>query len=304
MLLFKWYQDIPFSQDEFKEFINKWEYCNLKAYCAVLPFLSGTVTGTNNFDTKLFTCYIDQTPIGFFIDNAGILGLPFFPPLNKIISEPEYDAFNIVSSFPLIKTYRTLMGPLEYIIAFEKLFNQTNRTAINYYFFFHPGFKQDTLWDSNPFDSKIKNQSSYTIRRLTVDDVKIVFPLQEAYEHEEVIINASFYNAEFCLNNLINVLGSEYTLGLFKGKKLLAKAGTNAIGHSFCQVGGIYTLPQFRNLGLSQMLVNRLLSDLAVKNKRLCLFVKKENKSAIKVYENCGFQNSGDFRISYHFGQL
>ncbi len=138
------------------------------------------------------------------------------------------------------------------------------------------------------------------IRRAGIVDLTALFPLQRSYEKEEVLLDPGAFNATSCLLHLQRSLRKEITLVAELDGRIVAKAGTNAQGLDYYQIGGVFTEPEFRNRGISRKLLQALLWQIAALQKNACLFVKKHNQAAIHLYRSLNFQMREDFAISYH----
>ena len=79
----------------------------------------------------------------------------------------------------------------------------------------------------------------------------------------------------------------------------VATCGANAEGLGWIQIGGVYTSPQYRSMGISGLLIRTLAGYAEQKGKNLTLFVKINNAPALRLYKNCGFTYYDDFKISY-----
>ena len=80
----------------------------------------------------------------------------------------------------------------------------------------------------------------------------------------------------------------------------VAKAGTNARGYGYDQIGGVFTRVKLRNRGIGTTVMQTLMKEIAKDGKKVCLFVKKTNPSALAMYANIGFKTVGEYRISYY----
>jgi predicted GNAT family acetyltransferase len=79
----------------------------------------------------------------------------------------------------------------------------------------------------------------------------------------------------------------------------VAKAGTNARGIEYDQIGGVFVSPAYRNRGFARQVLTHLLKSIFLQGRKPCLFVKKSNSPALGLYRSLGFQERGTFRISY-----
>ncbi len=87
---------------------------------------------------------------------------------------------------------------------------------------------------------------------------------------------------------------------LLENEKIVSKANTNAISTHFFQIGGVYTLKDFRSRGYASALVKHIALEAKSLNRQAILFVKKENPSAIKAYSNAGFVITSSYKIIYY----
>lgn len=68
-------------------------------------------------------------------------------------------------------------------------------------------------------------------------------------------------------------------------------------GDNFIVIGSIYTKESFRQQGFGKKIVKLLINEVLSRKKVPILLVKKENRVAIDLYENLGFQKKSDFQI-------
>ena len=80
----------------------------------------------------------------------------------------------------------------------------------------------------------------------------------------------------------------------------MSKAGTNAHGFTFAQIGGVYTTEKNRNQGIAEYVLSVLLTGIFETRKGASLFVKKNNGAAIKLYKKLGFGVTDEFKITYY----
>lgn len=137
------------------------------------------------------------------------------------------------------------------------------------------------------------------IIRCTPSLAESLFPLQEAYEKEEVVYNLATYNADVSLRALKKNLQEQAVYALLKDGALVAKGGTNAQGMQYVQLGGVYTIPAFRSNGYARALVLHIVRDFAAAGKQVTLFVKPQNAAAVRLYTHCGFAKYGEYESVY-----
>jgi len=137
-------------------------------------------------------------------------------------------------------------------------------------------------------------------RRAGPPDAAALFPLQEAYEKEEVLIDPAHFNAGQCMKSLAQGLSDELLYVLEKDGRPVAKAGTNARGFTVDQIGGVYTVPAERGKGFARILMVALLREAFREKTGASLFVKKKNRPAIQLYNGLGFRPVDEYAISYY----
>ena len=136
-------------------------------------------------------------------------------------------------------------------------------------------------------------------RRARAGDLEALFPLQEGYEKEEVLFDPGEFNAIVSRIHFLKSLKRQEIGALWLDGRAVAKAGTNALTERWVQVGGVYTLPEFRRQGLQKRLLSSLLEGWHAEGRGACLFVKKGNPGALDLYRSLGFVPSGGFTILY-----
>jgi len=138
------------------------------------------------------------------------------------------------------------------------------------------------------------------IRMAGEADAHALFPLQKAYELEEVVVDPRHFNDAQCLKLLHRTLKEELVFVAERDGVPVAKAATNARGFSVDQIGGVFTVPGSRGMGVGRLVVSELLKRVLREKEGACLFVKKRNRPAISLYERLGFLPVTDYVISYY----
>jgi ribosomal protein S18 acetylase RimI-like enzyme len=138
------------------------------------------------------------------------------------------------------------------------------------------------------------------VLRRGVQDREALFPLQAAYEQEEVLPRDAAFNPVSCRFTLEHIVTREQILAAEMENRLVGKINTNAEAFTCFQIGGVYVLPQYRGLGIATRMAASLASRLLAQGKSSSLFVKKQNPAARAVYRKIGFKVLGDYRICYY----
>jgi len=137
------------------------------------------------------------------------------------------------------------------------------------------------------------------VRVASYDDLDALFPLQTAYEYEEVLTPLHRFDAAACRASLGRALKEQLVFVAEEGGKIVAKAGTNARGLGCDQIGGVFTLPERRGRGIGRALVGRLTAAIAELGRKAVLFVKPDNSPALSLYRHLGFEDIGPYRADY-----
>lgn len=144
------------------------------------------------------------------------------------------------------------------------------------------------------------------LHKCSIDDLYILSDLQKAYYLEEVVPVGVSFNEIYGRKLLRRDLQKQLIFALYDKEKALkkcnypvSKAETNAIGFKWCQLGGVYTIKEFRNRGCATFLSLYIARTVLKEGYNTVLFVKKENKAAIQAYKNAQFVNNAEFKIVY-----
>lgn len=139
-----------------------------------------------------------------------------------------------------------------------------------------------------------------TVRKAFPEDTDAIFPLQRAYELEEVYLDPQQFDDRRCRGLLRRGLRDEVTYVAELRGVAVAKAGTNARGFTTDQIGGVFTRRDLRHRGIGRIVMTALLEHIRRDKAHACLFVKKDNDPAIRLYLGLGFVIRGEYRISYY----
>jgi GNAT superfamily N-acetyltransferase len=135
--------------------------------------------------------------------------------------------------------------------------------------------------------------------RCTVEDTEQLLPLQENYEKEEVAPPGDPVDQEAVRISLRTNLAKQHIFMALADRRVVAKAGTNALGLAWVQLGGVYTEPDWRGRGIAASLVRHIANHEREDGKNIALFVKLTNEPARRAYNRSGFKPDTFFRISY-----
>ncbi len=201
------------------------------------------------------------------------------------------DIINLVTPLLKDKPLFSLAGIYESSLLFESSLSLKPSIIYDYYLMTY------TIHEAPTKPNKLLEEKFHLLK-CSKNDMKELFTLQKSYQIEEVLPPGKTISDKMC-KNLLKTRLEEQDVFAIKDcttGRYVAMAGTNAKGVDFIQLGGIYTDISYRNLGLSQMLLNTIIAG---STKNISLFVRTENFPAIKAYTNTGFIKNGSYRICY-----
>lgn len=214
-------------------------------------------------------------------------------PVFKSIDMPNEKEMLDLSSWlkKNVKKIYSIMGTEERVQLISKYLSIKERTLIDYNLM----IKEHTY--ISPHKPDIDN---LFLKKACPDDSAVLLSLEIEYQKEEVFLDPSLIKSSHIYHNLRTTLNNQTIYYLTKGITPIAKAGTNAVGHKWNQIGGVYTDREFRNRGISTWLMDEILKILEKDGKKTVLFVKENNKAAEKVYTKLGFAKKKRFIIIYY----
>ena len=150
-----------------------------------------------------------------------------------------------------------------------------------------------------PFPTTDEAPPGLSIHRASTSDLDRLWNLEKAYQIEEILRAGSRLDERNGRRFFLNTLKNQEVYYVILGGRPVAKAGTNARGWAYDQIGGVFVIPELRRYGIAGAVMDRLLSSIQSSGRRSCLFVKNTNLPALKLYDKLGFRDRGAFRISY-----
>ena len=181
--------------------------------------------------------------------------------------------------------------------------NPAHAKIVNEYFLMRKNLAQEKNAGADlPSQSLEMPQSSeneFRIFQAAPCDEEKLFPLERAYQFEEVIppnfnVSEKLLRDSFRLN-----LQSQRIFALQIEGAPVAKAAITACGKNYALLGGVYTLPEFRRKGFATILIRHILRLLAAENKCASLYARKNKIAAVELYKSLGFESVAEYRIIY-----
>ena len=137
------------------------------------------------------------------------------------------------------------------------------------------------------------------IIRCTENDMENLFEIERNYLQDEVAVRGQKVSDAEVSMRLRQILKNQLYFALISDDKIVSKAYTNAIGKNWIQIGGVYTLFQFRQNGYAALTVSTLCKRILQAHKNISLFVKTKNLPAQQLYQKIGFTFHSDYKIVY-----
>ena len=137
------------------------------------------------------------------------------------------------------------------------------------------------------------------IMRCTENDMENLFEIERNYLQDEVAVRGQKVSDAEVSMRLRQILKNQLYFALISDDRIVSKAYTNAIGKNWIQIGGVYTLFQFRQNGYAALTVSTLCKRILQANKNISLCVKTKNLPAQQLYKKIGFSFHSDYKIVY-----
>lgn len=137
------------------------------------------------------------------------------------------------------------------------------------------------------------------IMRCTENDMENLFEIERNYLQDEVAVRGQKVSDAEVSMRLRQILKNQLYFALISDDRIVSKAYTNAIGKNWIQIGGVYTLFQFRQNGYAALTVSTLCKRILQAHKNISLFVKTKNLPAQRLYQKIGFTFHSNYKIVY-----
>ena len=184
-----------------------------------------------------------------------------------------------------------IMGSREGTEIVQKLYGKTVRCRREYELLVYSGTEYGGFEEIS---------GSLSIKHCTEKDCGALLPLQIEYDKVEVVPDGDSLNTAVCRQNLTRLLKTQEIYSIITNSEFCAKAGTNAHGYNWVQIGGVYTDVKYRNKGFARLLVSYVAHSFHARGKKVCLFVRTSNISAKKAYFKAGFIFDSLYSIVYY----
>lgn len=195
----------------------------------------------------------------------------------------------------------SVMGEKETSIRLEELIKQSLSLEPARYENYKLLVLENKTIEAKNFCIKASNNLNSCLEFLKppMEDAEILCPMEIEYNESEVLAPGVKASPELCLKLLKKRINNNALYAVKKDGEYISKAGINASGFNWYQIGGVFTKPNYRNKGASTANILVLINDSSQYKKNFALFVKLNNPAARQMYRKIGFAEFCDFRISY-----
>ena len=266
------------------------------------------VLGVFYLNNSLFHCFQDTskvniadfTPLFYEIltqNQASIKnisgekdGTDFFLEVIRNLSENPDSTFTKKFNVKQINDYKLMVLPHQ---QFQQSQNQSNHQN-------NQSLQSEPLKYSSNLKSSAQNlDNDDFIMRCTENDMENLFEIERNYLQDEVAVRGQKVSDAEVSMRLRQILKNQLYFALISDDRIVSKAYTNAIGKNWIQIGGVYTLFQFRQNGYATLTVSTLCKRILQAHKNISLFVKTKNLPAQQLYKKIGFTFHSDYKIVY-----
>ena len=121
------------------------------------------------------------------------------------------------------------------------------------------------------------------------NDIEKIMPLHLKFVRDEVLPKWHKISPAAELMSAERALKKFYVVAVEKDGQFISKAQTNAETKNYLQIGGVYTLKEFRNRGYAKVLISQIVKHALENKKGSVLYVRQNNRYALSAYESSGF---------------
>lgn len=217
-------------------------------------------------------------------------GTDFFLEVIRNLSENPDSTFTKKFNVKQINDYKLMVLPHQ---QFQDSQNQSNHQN-------NQSLQSEPLKYSSNLKSSAQNlDNDDFIMRCTENDIENLFEIEKNYLQDEVAVRGQKVSDAEVSMRLRQTLKNQLYFALISDDRIVSKAYTNAIGKNWIQIGGVYTLFQFRQNGYAALTVSTLCKRILQAHKNISLFVKTKNLPAQQLYQKIGFTFHSDYKIVY-----
>ena len=217
-------------------------------------------------------------------------GTDFFLEVIRNLSENPDSSFTKKFNVKQINDYKLMVLPHKQFQDSQNQSNHQNNQSLQ---------SEPLKYSSNLKSSAQKLYNDDFIMRCTENDMENLFEIERNYLQDEVAVRGQKVSDAEVSMRLRQILKNQLYFVLISDDRIVSKAYTNAIGKNWIQIGGVYTLFQFRQNGYAALTVSTLCKRILQAHKNISLFVKTKNLPAQQLYQKIGFTFHSDYKIVY-----
>ncbi|RKD22478.1 hypothetical protein SAMN02745883_00666 [Caminicella sporogenes DSM 14501] len=242
-----------------------------------VSFMIGNIENYGVENNKVHKKHADY--YGYFIDDE-LKGVFSFTNMGSLIC--HYEEKNILNKMillKLIKQYRpkVIMG-IERLV--DPLWTRLEKIAkwFKYDRCDYMILNKDIFMPADT-EKKIIKASEYDFSK----SIDFLIEVEKAFNRNPKTINE-------LKSTIYDRLDEEEYLYLLDGDNIVSQGIIQTTTSKINQIGGVYTLPQYREKGYAKAIVSKLCKEAIKRNKIPTLIVSKTNERAKKVYRGLGFE--------------
>lgn len=243
-----------------------------------------------NLQNVLGVFYLNKSLFHCFKDTSKVNIADFTPLFYEILTQNQASIKNISGEKDgtdfFLEVIRNLSGNPD--STFTKKFNVKQINDYKLMVLPHQQFQDSQKLYNDDF-----------IMRCTENDMENLFEIERNYLQDEVAVRGQKVSDAEVSMRLRQILKNQLYFALISDDRIVSKAYTNAIGKNWIQIGGVYTLFQFRQNGYAALTVSTLCKRILQAHKNISLFVKTKNLPAQQLYKKIGFTFHSDYKIVY-----
>ena len=243
-----------------------------------------------NLQNVLGVFYLNKSLFHCFKDTSKVNIADFTPLFYEILTQNQKSIKNISGEKDgtdfFLEVIRNLSENLD--STFTKKFNVKQINDYKLMVLPHQQFQDSQKLYNDDF-----------IMRCTENDMENLFEIERNYLQDEVAVRGQKVSDAEVSMRLRQILKNQLYFALISDDRIVSKAYTNAIGKNWIQIGGVYTLFQFRQNGYAAHTVSTLCKRILQAHKKISLFVKTKNLPAQQLYKKIGFSFHSDYKIVY-----
>lgn len=217
-------------------------------------------------------------------------GTDFFLEVIRNLSENPDSTFTKKFNVKQINDYKLMVLPHQQFQQSQNQSNHQNNQSLQ---------SEPLKYSSNLKSSAQELYNDDFIMRCTENDMENLFEIEKNYLQDEVAVRGQKISDAEVSMRLRQILKNQLYFALISDDRIVSKAYTNAIGKNWIQIGGVYTLFQFRQNGYAALTVSTLCKRILQAHKNISLFVKTKNLPAQRLYQKIGFTFHSDYKIVY-----